>query len=116
MVLDLVGSNHQKRTGKTYSLFKHYYPLNIDAVSIESHAQTYGRIGIAASAENVPIKDDSIDCIITNAFLEHPEYPETILNEFVRILKPGGIVVHNDAWFCRLWQRFGLIGLKSFSK
>ena len=116
IILDVGGSNHQKRTGNTYSLFKQYYPLNIDAVAIESYANTYNRVGLVASAENMPIKDKSIDCIITNAFLEHPEYPDTILNEFVRILKPGGIVVHNDAWFCRWWQRFGLIGFKSFNK
>jgi hypothetical protein len=37
-----------------------------------------------------------------------------VLREIVRVLKPGGIVVHNDAWFCRWWQRYGVVNLKKF--
>lgn len=116
ILLDVGGSNHQHRTGNTYQLFERYFPVNIDAPAIEKYSATFDRYALVSNAEELPIKDNSIDCIITNAFLEHPERPELILEELTRILKPGGLIVHNDAWFCRWWQRYGLVGFKSFSK
>ncbi len=47
---------------------------------------------IFASIDNLPIKDNSLDAIISTDVLEHiyPETQESVLNEFFRTLKPGG--------------------------
>jgi len=42
------------------------------------------------SLDNIPKKDNSYDVIINTQVLEHVEYPQKVLNELFRILKPGG--------------------------
>jgi SAM-dependent methyltransferase len=69
-----------------------------------------------ADAKKLPFKDNSVDLIFSQTFLEHPLNPEDVLSEMARVLKPGGIVVHNDAWVVRWWHRFGIVELKPFAK
>lgn len=106
------GSASQSRTGKGYQVFKNYYPLDISYPHVKAYTSTYNREGIVCNAENLPFKNQSIDCIYTNAFLEHPTRPDKVVSEIARVIKPGGIVVHNDAWFCRWWQRYGVRVIK----
>ena len=40
----------------------------------------------------IPIEDDSVDCVVATEFFEHIPYPEKILAEVIRVLKPGGIL------------------------
>jgi SAM-dependent methyltransferase len=44
-------------------------------------------------AEQVPFKDDSFDHVILDFILEHVIDPEKIMQESLRLLKPGGFVV-----------------------
>lgn len=69
--------------------------------------------GICCNAESLPFKNNSIDFIFENAFLEHPLYPEKVLNECCRVIKEDGIIYHNSAWFVRKWASTGIKG-KSF--
>jgi SAM-dependent methyltransferase len=41
---------------------------------------------------NIPLEDESIDCVMATEFLEHYPEPENVLNEIRRVLKPGGIL------------------------
>jgi SAM-dependent methyltransferase len=53
---------------------------------------------------HIPLPDHSIDAIFSSNVLEHVEDLKTILAEFRRVLKPGGIEVHampTTAW--RFW-------------
>jgi ubiquinone/menaquinone biosynthesis C-methylase UbiE len=115
IVIELGGGRYQERSANAYKRFKYYYPLDISYSSIKNYSTKYDKEGIIADATNLPFKDDSVDCIFTHTFLEHPLAPEKILSEIVRVLKPGGIVVHNDAWFCRWWHRYGIVGLKKYN-
>ena len=115
IVIEIGGSVHQNRSANAVERFPNYFPLDISYSSMRKYSTTYGRPGIAADATNLPFADASVDCIFTHTFLEHPLKPENVLEEIHRVLKPGGIVVHNDAWFCRWWHRFGVIGLKPVS-
>jgi SAM-dependent methyltransferase len=38
----------------------------------------------------LPIKDNYLDLVVAFAFLEHIDHPDHILNEAIRIIKPGG--------------------------
>jgi SAM-dependent methyltransferase len=38
------------------------------------------------------VPDGSIDCVITVSTLEHVRYPQRVVKEIFRILKPGGVV------------------------
>jgi SAM-dependent methyltransferase len=42
------------------------------------------------SLDNIPKPDGSYDVIINTQVLEHVEYPQKVINEFYRILRPGG--------------------------
>lgn len=112
IVVEIGGGVHQQRGGNLYQEFPHYFPLDISFSSIKRYVEKFNRPGIVANAEKLPFKDQSIDCIFTHTFLEHPLHPERVVSEIARIIKPGGLVVHKDAWFCRWWQRFGVVGLK----
>jgi ubiquinone/menaquinone biosynthesis C-methylase UbiE len=114
VVIEIGGGVYQSRSANAYKRFINYFPLDISATSIERYASTYNRPGIVADATKLPFIDNSIDCIFTQTFLEHPLEPEKVLSEICRVLKPGGIIIHNDAWFCRWWQRYGIINLKRF--
>lgn len=45
---------------------------------------------IIGSAENIPLSANSIDSILCTQVLEHVPYPERVLAEIHRVLKPGG--------------------------
>jgi ubiquinone/menaquinone biosynthesis C-methylase UbiE len=115
VVVELGGGMYQHRSANAYKRFEHYYPLDIGYSNIKSYTEKFNKEGFVADATNLPFKNNSIDCILTHTFLEHPLEPENVLKEITRVLKPGGIVVHNDAWFCRWWQRYGFVDLKKFS-
>lgn len=45
---------------------------------------------ILGDAENIPFKNNSFDLVLSTGLLEHFEDPQIVINEMVRILKPGG--------------------------
>jgi len=53
----------------------------------ENHA------GLIADAYNIPLKDNSVDCIIASEVLEHVPDPETLITGLVRLLKHKGKLI-----------------------
>jgi SAM-dependent methyltransferase/uncharacterized protein YbaR (Trm112 family) len=49
-------------------------------------------IDILCDAHDLPFQTHSFDAIITTAVLEHVLYPERVVSEFHRVLKPGGLL------------------------
>jgi 2-polyprenyl-3-methyl-5-hydroxy-6-metoxy-1,4-benzoquinol methylase len=43
--------------------------------------------------KNIPFNDNTFDVLICLGLIEHMENPHKILNEFHRLLKPGGILI-----------------------
>lgn len=115
IIVELGGSKYQQRSGYPNYTYKNYIPLDISYSSIRAYVDIYNRIGIVADACSLPFKDASIDVIYTHTFLEHPLRPDLVLSEIHRVLKPGGYVIHSDAWNCRWWQSYGIVGVKSLS-
>lgn len=60
-------------------------PLEFNPEALEIH-----RTGI----NNVPLPDDSVDFIFSNAVLEHVSEPALALREMYRLLKPGSLMAH----------------------
>ncbi|MDA7663106.1 class I SAM-dependent methyltransferase [Pirellulaceae bacterium] len=114
VVIELGGSVYQARSGNAYNEFKNYFPLDISSSSMQRYSEKFGRESIICDAQCLPFADESVDVIFTHTFLEHPINPDFVLKEVDRVLKKGGLVIHNDAWFVRWWQRFGIVGLKPF--
>lgn len=68
---------------------------------------------VVADARRLPFKDGSFDAVLTIAVLEHISEPQQVLEEVIRVLCSGGIVVHQDAWNVPSWRTLGL-AVKSY--
>ena len=72
------------------------------------------------SLDNIPKPDNSYDAIISTQVLEHVEYPQKVMDEFYRVLKPGGKLfltltqawgVHGEPYNFYFFTKFGLKSL-----
>ena len=61
-------------------------------------------IDIFATAYDIPVTNDSYDCILSTAVLEHLEEPQIALNEAYRVLKPGGYALYTIPLFWHLHE------------
>lgn len=81
-------------TGRhTKQLAKKAEVLGLDiAQGMLQHAQTqYPAIPwLAADAEHLPFANDSLDGIFSSLSVQWSQYPQVLLNEWQRVLKPGG--------------------------
>ena len=114
--IELGGSKYQRKSRFPYFFYKNYIPLDISQESMIGYSELYDRFSISCNAEELPFKNEKIDVIMTHAFLEHPINPDKVLYEIDRVLKPGGFIIHSDAWHCRWWQRFGFYGIKNIKE
>ncbi len=53
----------------------------------------YSKIDICGDLEHIPLRNDSVDCILCMVVLEHTRNPRQVLLEFARVLKPGGTLI-----------------------
>ncbi len=60
--------------------------LNVDIFN-------YEEVDLVADCTNLPFADNTIDCVISNAVLEHVTEPDLFVKEAYRVLKPGGIII-----------------------
>ncbi len=42
------------------------------------------------NGEQIPLEDESVDCVMATEFLEHHAEPEMVLKEILRVMKPEG--------------------------
>ncbi|WP_158666523.1 class I SAM-dependent methyltransferase [Salinibacter altiplanensis] len=59
---------------------------------------------VMGSALDMPIEDESFDCVLSTAVLEHLEEPQRALNESYRALKPGGYALYTMPLFWHLHE------------
>jgi len=53
----------------------------------------YGQIDYVCDIASIPVPDASFDAILCSEVLEHLPEPIKVINEFARILKPGGKII-----------------------
>ena len=58
----------------------------------------YPHTDIVTAGEKIPLENNSVDAVISEAVLEHVKNPFTYVAEIFRILKPGGKVVLDSAF------------------
>lgn len=63
--------------------------IGVDSVDLRPHLVGITKIG--ANIEQLPFADDTFSLITANMVVEHVEYPERLLREVRRVLKPGGL-------------------------
>lgn len=59
---------------------------------IESDVSFGTRIGVIIDCHDIPFEDNSLDCVIAQAVLEHVVNPFRCVGEIHRVLKEGGLV------------------------
>jgi SAM-dependent methyltransferase len=56
-------------------------------------AWNYSGLDIRGDLERIPLRSESVDCILCMVVLEHTKNPKQVLLEFARVLKMGGSLV-----------------------
>jgi SAM-dependent methyltransferase len=56
-------------------------------------AWNYSRLDVRGDLENIPLLNNSVDCILCMVVLEHTQNPRQVLLEFARVLKSSGTLV-----------------------
>lgn len=54
--------------------------------------KNYGMLSFVSNLENIPVRSDSYDLLFCSQTLEHIQNPNMVMNEFERVLKPGGFL------------------------
>src|SRR5688572_7811171 len=78
--------------------------LDISPIACELARTRTGVKVREGSLTKMPFWDDSFDAIVTGDVLYHVEDVALALSEFVRCLKPGGIVIVNEPAYRWLWS------------
>lgn len=68
----------------------HLFGLDWNQDAVVERAQPGSLVGDASA---LPIRPDSVDCVIMGEFLEHHVAIERFLTEAQRVLKPGGVLL-----------------------
>lgn len=66
-------------------------PLAVDYKRLFPKLQTDART-VAAIGEQLPFADAAFDVVLSDNVIDHAERPLTIVDEIVRVLKPGGLL------------------------
>jgi ubiquinone/menaquinone biosynthesis C-methylase UbiE len=95
VVLDIAcGEGYGSNLMANYA--KQVYGVDIDKESIAHACSKYKRDNLfflIGDVVNIPIKDNSIDVIVSFETIEHHNKHDEMLMEFKRILKPTGIII-----------------------
>lgn len=59
---------------------------------------------VVSSGEIIPLKDNSFDYIICFSVLEHVSDPYSVIDEMVRVVKPGGIIFIQTENYFSFWD------------
>jgi SAM-dependent methyltransferase len=67
--------------------------LDVDAVALAKAAEL-GIEGVQGNVEEpLPFDDASFDAVIAGELFEHLQFPDTLVGEIRRVLRPGGVIV-----------------------
>lgn len=75
---------------------KFVYGVDIDEDAVEYSRKEFGAKNveyIVGSGTEIPLKDDSVDCVVSMETIEHIEDQEKFLEEVRRVLRPGGFMI-----------------------
>ncbi len=115
-VLDAGAGPHRYRT-LIKSAGGKYHATDFEHVFSKGSPDSYDFV---CSLDDIPQPDNSYDIIVNTQVLEHVEYPQRVINELYRILKPGGKLLlttnqmfwlHHSPYNFFFFTKFGLASL-----
>jgi SAM-dependent methyltransferase len=79
--------------------------LDVDAAALEK-ARALGIEPVQANVEEaLPFEDASFDAVVAGELLEHLQFPDALVSEARRVLRPGGVLVGSVPNAFRLQSR-----------
>ena len=88
-----VGGHNRGRLGVVYEGKQDCHLINLDNnfyLLLEGSARHPNIHHVEANGSNIPLKNNSVDFTLCSEVIEHNFYPERIIDEISRVLKPGG--------------------------
>lgn len=85
-------------SGVMNEFWKKYIGFDVSYAAIE---KLEGKSVLAEISKQLPIKNNSVDAVISFNVLEHLQKPEVTIEEAVRILKPRGKILFWDAFHAK---------------
>jgi len=78
-----------------------------DYVGLDHESSPHGTdaIDLVGTAQNIPANDNTFDCALCTAVLEHLQYPQESLKETYRVLKPGGVSLYTAPLIWHLHEK-----------
>lgn len=64
--------------------------LETEATPINLDIRFFPNVDVLGDGHQLPFRDNSFDCVLCNAVLEHVPYPQKVADEIIRVLKGGG--------------------------
>jgi 2-polyprenyl-3-methyl-5-hydroxy-6-metoxy-1,4-benzoquinol methylase len=95
LILD-VGCGNGWASKKLIPLEKKVISLDISPVNTFNaikNVQHENHAGLIADVYNLPLKENTIDCIIASEILEHVPDPKTFINNLIKLLKDSGKLI-----------------------
>lgn len=74
---------------------------------------------IRADAQRLPLRDDTVDAVVSTAVLQLVPNPTAALAEMARVLRPGGrlaVMVPTAGPLARFWQQLPNVGAHAFGE
>ena len=69
-----------------------------------------------AIAQQMPLASNTFDCAVCTEVLEHVPYPDLVIDEIARVLKPGGMLVvtfPNERWRRKVYPILKMFGINT---
>ncbi len=74
----------------THPYREHFAHARYESTDVACHGRADAEYDFICDLESIPVPDNSYDAIINTQVLEHVEHPQKVIDEFHRILRPGG--------------------------
>jgi ubiquinone/menaquinone biosynthesis C-methylase UbiE len=79
-----------RRNGRLRDLQADSLGIDLDRQSLAANQNVVHRL--CANCYSLPLQDNSVDIVVCRWVFEHLEHPEKALQEFSRVLRPGGFL------------------------
>jgi SAM-dependent methyltransferase len=87
------------------SPYKHLLPVDANYVGVDIQAQNYfgysNRKIMQFDGYNIPLETSTVDALICTEVLEHVQYPQRLIKDFLRVMKPGAKGILTVPWSAR---------------
>jgi SAM-dependent methyltransferase len=79
--------------------------VDVDRVALEAASQLGIETMLADIEQPLPFPDEDFDAVVAGELLEHVRFPDNVVAEAVRVLRPGGVLVGSVPNIYRLRSR-----------